>query len=113
MPPGTNGGVTLAGLIAGFLGAFTIAATSILLLPFDSTGSVFFAHRVLGVKQSGRLSGEQWGSREVALWIVAISVWGTLGSVLDSILGAWLQASVVDSRTGKVIEGDGGGKVRL
>ena len=111
VPPGTNGGVTLAGFLAGFLGAFTIAATSILLLPFDSTGSAAFAYSVLGVKQAGLLGGDQWGWREVTLWVVIISAWGVLGSVLDSILGAWLQASVIDSRTGKVIEGDGGGKV--
>ena len=37
---------------------------------------------------------------------------GTFGSLLDSALGGWLQASVVDVRTGKVVEGAGGQKVR-
>ena len=31
--------------------------------------------------------------------------------MLDSALGGWFQASVIDSRTGKVIEGSGGKKV--
>jgi len=37
--------------------------------------------------------------------------WGTLGSVLDSFLGGWLQQSVIDTRTGRIIEGAGGKKV--
>jgi uncharacterized membrane protein len=36
---------------------------------------------------------------------------GLLGSLLDSVLGAVCQASVVDVRTGKVVEGEGGRKV--
>ena len=31
--------------------------------------------------------------------------------MLDSALGGWFQASVIDTRTGKVIEGTGGNKV--
>ncbi|PGH11755.1 hypothetical protein AJ80_07016 [Polytolypa hystricis UAMH7299] len=107
VPPGTNGGVTLAGLLAGVLGAFTIALTTVLLLPFCGTGS---GH---GITASGLDGGKAWGLREKVLWVVAITVWGVLGSVLDSFLGGLLQASVVDKRTGKVVEGDGGRKVLI
>lgn len=93
VPPGTNGGVTPTGLLAGLFGAFTIAVTSLLLLPFCSDG----------------LYG--WGLKERALWVVAVTLWGGLGSVVDSFLGGLLQASVVDKRTGKIVEGSGGRKV--
>jgi uncharacterized membrane protein len=36
---------------------------------------------------------------------------GTVGTLLDSLLGAVLQASVVDRRSGKIVEGAGGVKV--
>lgn len=89
VPPGTNGGVTATGLGAGLLGAFTIGLTSAIFLPFCS----------------------EFGLRDRALWTVALSLWGLLGSVLDSLLGGLLQASVVDKRSGKVVEGSGGRKV--
>ncbi|KAH8429616.1 DUF92 domain-containing protein [Aspergillus melleus] len=96
VPPGTNGGVTGTGLLAGALGAFTVAATSAWLLPFCSSGDA---------------SGLDLISR--AQWILGFTAWGTLGSVLDSFLGGMLQASVVDKRTGKVVEGTGGKKVLI
>merc|ERR1711939_1269770 len=43
----------------------------------------------------------------------AMAIWGALGSVLDSLLGRWLQQSVVDTRTGRIVEGDGGKKVLI
>lgn len=106
MPRGTNGGVTLGGLVAGAVGALTIALTSVLLLPFCSVGSQ------MGFTKTGLDGGRAWGFREKALWVVAVTLWGTLGSVLDSVLGGLLQATVVEKRTGKVVEGDGGSKVR-
>jgi uncharacterized protein (TIGR00297 family) len=105
VPRGTNGGVTLAGLLAGALGSFCIALTSVVLLPFCpvTSGPV---GRVL-------MEGENRGWRldDKIFWVLFITVWGLLGSVLDSLLGAVLQASVIDSRSGKVIEGEGGTKV--
>jgi len=41
----------------------------------------------------------------------AMTAVGLGGSLLDSLLGAVAQASVVDVKSGKVIEGDGGKKV--
>lgn len=105
VPPGTNGGITLVGVAAGSLGAFTIAVTS-LLLPFCSLGSP-----VAGCSKLGLDGGSAWGWNEQALWVLAITVWGTLGSLLDSLLGGLLQATVVDKQTGKVVEGCGGQKV--
>lgn len=96
VPRGTNGGVTLAGILYGSLGAAAIAVTSIMLLPF-----------CLGNADHGG-----WAVREKALLAAAVTVWGTLGSLLDSLLGALLQASIVDRRTGKVVEGAGGVRVK-
>ncbi|KAJ6184192.1 hypothetical protein N7519_005493 [Penicillium mononematosum] len=53
------------------------------------------------------------GLKDRALWTIAMTIWGALGSVLDSVLGGLLQASVVDKRTGKVVEGSGGRKVLI
>lgn len=104
VPPGTNGGITLLGTMAGFLGAFIIALTSTVLLPFcDYESSSRTAKGLHG--------GTGWGWREKTLWTIAITLWGGLGSLLDSALGGWFQASVVDNRTGKVVEGSGGKKV--
>ncbi|KAJ5120275.1 uncharacterized protein N7515_009663 [Penicillium bovifimosum] len=91
VPPGTNGGVTAAGLGAGLLGSFIVSVTSAAVLPFCASA----------------------GFKDRALWTAAMTLWGTLGSVLDSILGGLLQASVVDKRTGKVVEGSGGRKVLI
>ena len=105
VPPGTNGGVTLVGLLAGALGSFCIALTSVLLLPFCpiSSGPV---GRVL---TEGEYRG--WRVDDKVVWVLWVTVWGLLGSVLDSFLGAVLQASVIDTRSGKVVEGEGGAKV--
>ncbi|CRG83811.1 hypothetical protein PISL3812_01167 [Talaromyces islandicus] len=91
VPPGTNGGVTLAGLLAGVLGAFIVALASTLALPFC----------------------EGWSPVQRIQWLVGLTLWGTCGSILDSFLGGLLQASVVDKRTGKVVEGSGGRKVLI
>ncbi|ORY13694.1 integral membrane protein DUF92-domain-containing protein [Clohesyomyces aquaticus] len=89
VPPGTNGGVTLAGLGAGFFGSFIIAATSTLLVPFC----------------------KDWTLQEKAQYTLAMTLAGFSGTLLDSYLGAVLQASVVDIHSGKVVEGEGGRKV--
>ena len=99
------------GSMAGFLGASTIAVTSTILLPFCVVGQTSKTGILFGDNQPGLEGGSGWGGREKILWVVAITAWGGLGSLLDSALGGWFQASVVDARTGKVIEGSGGKKV--
>jgi len=95
VPPGTNGGVTLHGLASGFLGSLVIVAASVALIPF------------CGPKVGG------WGLNARNRFAFAMAIWGALGSVLDSLLGGWLQQSVVDTRTGRIVEGDGGKKVLI
>ena len=111
VPPGTNGGVSFAGTLAGYLGAFTIAVTSAVLLPFCWSGSSSAGAKLFRDTRSGLQGGKEWGAQEMLLWVAAVTIWGGLGSLLDSFLGGWLQASVVDARTGKVIEGSGGAMV--
>ncbi|KAL8790381.1 MAG: hypothetical protein Q9195_006399 [Heterodermia aff. obscurata] len=90
--------------MAGFLGAFMIALTSTILLPFC-------AYKPSSMTAEGFQGGIGWRWQEKALWTIALTLWGGLGSLLDSALGGWFQASVVDNRTGKVVEGSGGKKV--
>ena len=111
VPPGTNGGITLLGTSAGFLGASIMALTSVLLLPFCPVGLTSRAGKLFGDIQPGFEGGSGWGFWEKVAWVLAVSLWGGLGSLLDSALGGWFQASVVDVRSGKVIEGTGGVKV--
>jgi uncharacterized protein (TIGR00297 family) len=107
VPPGTNGGVTGMGLLAGLGGSLVIAVVSVVLLPFcvKSSGPV---GRVL-------MAGERrgWGWDDKTMWVLFITIWGALGSVLDSVLGAVLQGTVEDKRTGKVIEAYGGTRVLI
>lgn len=100
VPPGTNGGVTGKGLAAGMLGSLIIVATSVAVLPFCGPKTAL-----------GMRNPDGWGLMARNRFAFAMALWGTLGSVLDSLLGGWLQQSVVDSRTGRVVEGDGGKKV--
>jgi uncharacterized membrane protein len=89
VPPGTNGGVTAAGLGAGLLGAFILSATSTLIVPFC----------------------RDWEFASKVSYTLAMTAAGFSGTLLDSLLGALLQASVVDVHSGRVVEGEGGRKV--
>ena len=111
VPPGTNGGVTMTGIVAGLGGAFIIALTSVLLVPFCGTNqrignSILSKRQVAGLESSG-----PWTIKERVIFVLAVTVWGGIGSLLDSALGGWFQQSVIDSRSGKVVEGIGGKKV--
>lgn len=105
VPKGTNGGVTLWGLVAGLIGSAIVVAVAVPLVPFcpvyvDESGGKRMPSGVEG--------GFGWGNEEKVKLVVALTIWGALGSVLDSVLGGLFQATVTDVRTGRVIEGDGG-----
>ncbi|KAI0439098.1 integral membrane protein DUF92 [Xylaria telfairii] len=100
VPRGTNGGVTVWGLVAGFLGSMIIVVTSLMFLP------------MCGDHTSGKVGGGRpWSMTEKVVFTLGMTTWGTLGSLLDSFLGGWLQRSVRDVRTGKIVEGEGGVRV--
>ncbi|KAH9900314.1 integral membrane protein DUF92 [Xylariomycetidae sp. FL2044] len=100
VPRGTNGGVTLWGLVAGFLGSMIIVATSLVFLPF--------CNEHMRGKVGG---GHPWTVNQRATLAFGLTIWGALGSLLDSFLGGWLQRSVRDVRSGKIVEGEGGVRV--
>jgi uncharacterized membrane protein len=104
VPPGTNGGVTATGIQAGLLGASIISITATLLMPFCSTSPPSY---ILGGQNAG------WEPYSKIKFALSVTLIGICGSLLDSLLGAVLQASVVDIRSGKIVEGDGGGKVPI
>lgn len=98
VPRGTNGGVTLWGLVAGFLGSMIVVTASFFFLPLCN-------------EQNGGGDGRPWTVSQKAQLAWGLTIWGTLGSLLDSFLGGWLQRSVTDVRSGKIVEGDGGTRV--
>jgi len=87
--PGTNGAVSALGLAAGGVGGAAIGLVAGVLAPFC----------------------QGWSVRERASLVGFVAAAGVAGTLLDSVLGAVAQASVVDARTGRVVEGEGGGKV--
>ena len=102
VPPGTNGGVTVEGILTGAAGAGLIGIVSAVMLPVCGS---------LGGLDGMRFLGLKYTTGDKLYFALLITVWGTLGSLLDSLLGAVLQASVVDRRSGKIVEGEGGRKV--
>lgn len=100
VPPGTNGGVTLTGLAAGVVGSMTMVTTAMFFIPFCNDMT---ANKIYG--------GSPWTKGEFRTFMAASTIWGALGSVLDSFLGGLLQRSVRDVRTGKIVEGEGGVRV--
>jgi uncharacterized membrane protein len=95
--------------MAGLLGSFIISVTAALLMPFcPQNGPPSFNWRML---KYGKIDDAGWSASSKLQFIVAMTFAGFCGTLLDSLLGALLQASVVDAHTGKVVEGEGGRKV--
>lgn len=123
VPPGTNGGITGAGLFSGLFGALIIGVVSVLTLPDIwnwtyclslSSSSALDAATAMATGTEGEIEGDPAErAAELFALVLAVGSWGALGSVLDSILGACLQASVVDRRSGKVVEATNGGRVLI
>jgi uncharacterized membrane protein len=100
VPRGTNGGVTLVGLGAGFLGSMVVVTASMLFLPVCTQAT------------AGKLGGGMpWTTQQRGLFMWAMTVWGVLGSLLDSFLGGMFQRTVRDVRSGRIVEGEGGVRV--
>lgn len=100
VPPGTNGGVTIEGLVAGLFGSMIIVTASIMVLPMCSEQTADIPG-----------GGSPWMMDERRVFMTAMVVWGALGSVLDSVLGGLFQRTVRDTRSGKIVEGEGGHRV--
>ena len=97
VPPGTNGGVTIWGLVAGLLGSSIIVCVAMPLIPFCDAKTT-----MLGQKRQG------WTTSDKLQLAAGLTVLGACGSLLDSFLGGWFQRSVVDTRSGRIVEGEGG-----
>lgn len=113
VPKGTNGGVTLFGLLAGLLGSAIIVTTAVLFLPFCGGNATL---RILSGASpdspyGGISPGQEWDLPRIWHFAFWLTIWGALGSVVDSLLGGFLQQSVVDTRSGRVVEGEGGKRV--
>ena len=86
VPRGTNGGVTLMGLLASCLGGLLIGMTY-----------------YLGILLSASRSDMSRAPDQLNVLLLG-AVGGLLGSVIDSLLGASLQFSGRDVKTGKIVE---------
>ncbi|KAI0152924.1 integral membrane protein DUF92-domain-containing protein [Xylariaceae sp. FL1272] len=102
VPRGTNGGVTVWGLVAGLMGSMLIVTASLMFMPLCNADM----SQMIG-------GGQPWKQDEKIKFAVGLTLWGALGSVLDSFLGGWFQSSVKDVRSGKIVEGEGGVRVLI
>ncbi|XP_021925954.1 transmembrane protein 19 isoform X2 [Zootermopsis nevadensis] len=91
VPRGTNGGVTIAGLFFSLLGGTVVGLSYYLSVLYFVDSTVLAA------------SPPQWPL------VFAGSFAGLVGSLVDSVLGATLQYSGLDERTGCVVEHAGKG----
>merc|ERR1711892_1380037 len=86
VPRGTNGGVTLVGLMSSVFGGLVI-------------GAAYF----VGVMVSAASMDREIAPNQLLVILVG-GLGGLLGSLLDSLIGASLQFSGKDAKTGKIVE---------
>ncbi|KJR81844.1 uncharacterized protein SPSK_00797 [Sporothrix schenckii 1099-18] len=108
VPRGTNGGVTLGGLAAGLLGSVVIVTAAMLFLPLCTSDTT---RDPLLFGTAAASASAAWSGADRRALMGFLVLWGLLGSVVDSVLGGLLQRSVRDTRTGKILEGEGGIRV--
>jgi len=92
VPRGTNGGVSFIGLVVSSLGGLVVSFTFV-------------------VTEWFCVETHQWRSSppQLAPLLLIGLISGFLGSLIDSLLGATLQYSGLEARTGKVVEYEGPG----
>lgn len=95
VPRGTNGGVTILGLIFSALGGFVC-------------GMTYYIFTLICVSREILLrSPPQWPL------IIVGTIAGLLGSMIDSVFGATVQFSGYEKTTGKIVSKSGSGIVRI
>lgn len=97
VPRGTNGGVSLIGLAAGLFGSILMVTTAMVFLPTCTEQA-----------EASVAGSKPWTMEQRRVFMAILVGWGFAGTILDSILGGLFQRSVKDSRSGKIVEGDGG-----
>ena len=92
VPVGTNGGITMMGVVSSVAGGSLIGLTHFLSL------LIFWREE---------FHGAGWGKQLDLMWVGAAS--GFIGSLIDSIFGATLQFSGYSEKLGRVVSSPGPG----